>query len=91
MHNVANDKAWYYGETVGCTIIMKGREPEWPNPKLNAGNSKKLKNGLKTKYPTLPNHSTFQKCEFSIAHEMHFQDWGGGELTQHLWVRPLWF
>ena len=79
MHNVANDKAWYYGEPVGCTIIMKGREPEWPNPKLNAGNSKKLKNGLKTKHPTLPNHSNFQKCEFnSIAHEMLFSRLVGG-------------
>ena len=50
---------------------MKGREPEWPNPQIECRKwSKKLKNGLKTKHPTLPNHSIFQKCEISVAHEM---------------------
>ena len=50
---------------------LKGREPEWPNPQIECGIlSKKLKNGLKTKHPTLPNHSNFQKCEISVAHEM---------------------
>ena len=70
---------------------MKGREPEWPNPmQIECGKlSKKLKNGLKTKHPTLPNHSNFQKCEFSVAPEIHFKHIF--KIRGHLWVRPLWF
>ena len=61
-------------------IIMKGLEPEWPNPKLNVEleSSKKLKYGLKTIHYTLPSCQKLQKCEFSLAHEIHlvnmFQD-----------------
>ena len=44
------------------------------NPKLimNAGNCLKIKleNGPITKPYTLPNHSNFQKCEFSFAHQI---------------------
>ena len=35
--------------------------------------SEKPKNGLKSLYCTLPNCWSFQKCEFSPAHETHFK------------------
>ena len=55
-------------------MSLKGREPEWPNSKLNMGNYlKSSKMEAKTKHPTLPNHLNFQKCEFSVDHEIHFK------------------
>ena len=37
----------------GIINKLKGREPEWPNPKVNVENClKKLKNGLKITYST---------------------------------------
>ena len=54
---------------------VKGREPEWPNPKLNVGNClKSSKNGLKIIYFTLPSYLNFQKCEFSVSPKTHFND-----------------
>ena len=53
-------------------LQLKGQEQEWPNPKLNAENCLKSKK-KKIKHPTLTNHSNFQKCEISVAHEMYFK------------------
>ncbi len=40
----------------------------------------------KTVHSALPSCSNFQKRDFSVAHEKYFRG-----LTQHLWLKPLWF
>ena len=75
------------------SVQLKGREPEWPNPKLNVGNCLKgSKMDLKpntlfyqiTQIFKNVNYLLLMKCILNI-----FSRSGG--LTQHLWVRPLWF
>ena len=72
---------------------LKGREPEWTNPKIKYWKLYELcKNAIK---PYIPYEHVVRNFKFLNVQQLLkcilrvFPYLGG--LTQHLWVSPLWF